>query len=232
MEFDGGGGKGFDFAKITENFRLAREQGTPRINLALLRQFWELTTPFWTRRGAWPGYIIVALYTASTFAGSLFSAMTAKYAGGQLDSLSKHDAVTFYKVILASLGIQIASSLISVVFSLPYEHPAETLAVVADEPVHCRIFAGCESLRPQPGADDRQPRRTHRRRHSAVSVLALYLLLRIGAEHLEPGRLWIRPLAFAWYLVPLCAAYYIVTSCDPTVFQQAHHDSGLYGSAS
>lgn len=219
MQFDGGG-KGFDFAKITENFRLARERGTPRLSFALLRQVWELTTPFWTRPGAWPGYIIIVLYTASTFSASLFSAATARYAGEQLNSLSRHDASAFYKVILASLGVQIASSLIGVVFQLPYNillkrwqlwltkrfiaeylqdasHYILNRERVIDNPDE-RIAADIQQFLLLP------------------SIFFFGLVRSISNLVVFGYVLW----HFAWYLVPACAVYFIVTSLIQLLFSK------------
>ncbi len=219
MQFDGSG-KGIDFTRITENFRLARERGTPRLSLALLRQAWELTGPFWTRPGAWPGYIIVALYTASTFAGSLFSAATARYAGEQLNSLSKHDAALFYKVILASLGVQIASSLINVVFNLPYALLLKrwqlwlTKRFIA-EYLHDGSHYVLNRERTIDNPDERIA--ADIQQFLMLPSIFFFGLVRSISNLVVFGYvLW----HFAWYLVPACAAYYIVTSVIQLFFSK------------
>ena len=224
MQFDGGGGpgggKGIDFARIMENFRLAREQGTPRLNFDLLRQFWHLTTPFWTRRGAWPGYIILALYTASSFTGSLFSAATAKYAGSQLDALSKHDASTFYKVILVSLAVQIASSLISTIFNLPYQLLMRRWKLwLTKSFIAVYLQNGSHYVLNRERIIDNPDERIAA---DIEQFLMLPLILLFGVVGAASNLvvfgyiLW----HFAWYLVPACAVYYIATSLVQLVFSK------------
>jgi putative ATP-binding cassette transporter len=219
LQFDGSA-KGIDFARITENFRLARERGTPRLNLALLRQAWELTKPFWTRRGAWPGYIIVILYTASTFCASLFSAVTARYAGEQLNSLSKHDAATFYKVILASLGVQIASSLFNLLFGLPYNLLLKrwqlwlTKRFIA-EYLHEASHYVLNRERTIDNPDERIAADVQQFLY--LPSIAFFGLVRAMSNLVVFGVvLW----HFAWYLVPVCAGYYVVTSLIQLVFSK------------
>ncbi len=106
--------------KLGRNFRLDRDSDIPKLNLKLLRQFWELTIPFWRRPGAWRSYLILALYAAFTFGGSLFTAYTAKLTGDKLNALSKHDAGIFYALALAFFIAQLGYSLVSIIASLPY----------------------------------------------------------------------------------------------------------------
>lgn len=211
MQFDGGA-KGFDFAKITDNFRLARERGTPRLSFALLRQFWELTTPFWTRPGASPGYIILALYTASTFGASLFSAAIARYAGEQLNSLSRHDAATFYRAILASLGVQIASSLIAVVFQLPYNILQKRWQLWLTKRFIAEYLQDASHyvLNRERTIDNPDERiAADIQQFLLLPSIVFFGLVRSISNLVVFGYvLW----HFAWYLVPACAAYYIATS--------------------
>lgn len=207
-----GGGKGFDFARITENFRLAREQGTPRLNLALAKQFWELTLPFWKRPGALPGYIILVLYTASTFGYSLFSAAIAKFAGEQLNSLSKHDAATFYKVILMSLGVQLASGAFEVVFELPWNILQQrwnqwlTRRFIAEYLTDGSYYI----LNRDKSVDNPDERiAADIEQFLRLPSLAFFGVVRAASNLFVFGYvLW----HFAWYLVPSCAAYYVISS--------------------
>ena len=212
MEFGEPAGKGFDFGKLSENFRLAREQGTPRLNLALLKQFWELTVPFWKRPGSWPAYVILALYTASSFSSSLFSALTAKYAGDQLNALSKHEASTFYKVILVSLVIQVASGVFSLVFELPYSilqarwNQWLTKRFIA-EYLHDASYYVLNRDKTVDNPDERIAADIER--FLALPSIAFFGLVRTVSNLVVFGYvLW----HFAWYLVPLCAVYYVVYS--------------------
>jgi len=216
LQFDSGGGpgggKGIDFARITENFRLVRERGTPRLNLALLRQFWELTTPFWTRPGALPGYIILVVYTASTFGSSLFSAAIAKFAGEQLNSLSKHDAATFYKVILMSLGVQLASGAVEIVFELPWNILQQrwnqwlTRRFIAEY-----LTDGSYYILNRDKIVDNPDERIAAdiEQYLRLPSLAFFGVVRAVSNSFVFGYvLW----HFAWYLVPACAAYYVIYS--------------------
>ena len=222
MQFNssGSGGKGVDFTAVIENFRLAREQGTPRLNLALLRQFWQLTIPFWTRRGAWPGYIILALYTASSFMGSLFSAATAKYAGSQLEALSKHDSAMFYKVILISLAVQVGSSLISLVFGLPYQLLMRNWQLwMTKSFVDVYLRNGSHYLLNRERIIDNPDERIAADIQQFLVLPSIVLFGVVGAiSNLAVFGyvLW----HFAWYLVPLCAAYYIGVSLVQLIFSK------------
>ena len=220
MGFGAPGGQGIDFEKLRENFRLTREQGTPRLNLALIKQFWELTIPFWVRPGAWPGYIILGLYTVSMFSGSLFSAFTAKFAGDQLNSLSRHDAGTFYKVVVLTLLVHAVNSLTSLILDLPYNilyqrwyqwlsrrfiaeylHNGSHYVLNRDKTIDNpdeRIAADIESFLNLPTTFFWGVIRT-------ISQLAVFGYV-----------LW----HFGWYLVPISAAYFVAISLLQLVFSK------------
>ena len=224
MQFDvgagPGGGKGIDFARITENFRLARERGTPRLNFALVRQLWELTKPFWTRPGAWPGYIILALYTASTFSYSLFSALTAKYAGDQLNSLSKHDAATFYKVIIISLAIQVGQGLFGIVLDLPWTILRQrwnqwlTKRFIAEYLTNSSYYI-LNRDRTVDNPDERIAADIEQ--FLSLPSIAFFGVIQTISNLVVFGYiLW----HFAWYLVPACGAYYIFVSLVQLFFSK------------
>ncbi|HTZ73177.1 MAG TPA: ATP-binding cassette domain-containing protein [Candidatus Aquilonibacter sp.] len=106
--------------KFAGNFRLDRDPNTPKLSLKLLREMWELTVPYWKRKGAWTSYVITALQVALTFGGTVLSAEIAKFGGDQLDALAKHEGTAFYHLLIVAIVIQVVNSLIFTVFTLPY----------------------------------------------------------------------------------------------------------------
>lgn len=220
MEFGAPAGPGFDFGKLRENFRLAREQGAPRPNLALLKQFWELTYPFWVRPGAWPGYIILGLYTASMFSGSLFSALIAKYAGDQLNSLSTHNAATFYKAVVLSLLVSAASSVISLLLDLPFNIlMARWNLWLTKRFIAEYLHNGSHYILNRDKSIDNPDERIAEDIGQFLSLPTIFLwgVIRAISQFVVFGYvLW----HFGWYLVPICAVYFVAVSLLQLVFSR------------
>ncbi len=106
--------------QLRNNFRIKKDPNAPKLNLKLLKQAWELTYPFWTRKGAWRAYIALGLYAFTVFGFSLTSAYTAKLAGEQLNALSTRNGAIYYHAILLMLLVTVGVGLANNLLGLPY----------------------------------------------------------------------------------------------------------------
>src|SRR5271165_913292 len=210
-----GGSQGSDHpwvGKLVENFRLSRDPNIPKLSFKLLRQMWELAVPFWTRPGAWVSYLVIAVYTAYMLGSTVVSAKIAKFVGDQLDALAKHDTSAFYHVLVMAMVAQLCMSVLRITCDLPFRILIQrwrqwlTKSFVK-EYLEDSNFYVLNRDRAVDNPDERM----------AIDVAAfvdypteiLFGFVRCIANLIVFGRiLW----SFAWYLVPACAAYYVIYS--------------------
>jgi len=119
-ELPGSGSTESILRQFRNNFRIKKDPNAPKLNLKLLKQAWELTYPFWIRKGAWRAYIALGLYAVTVFGFSLGSAFTAKLAGEQLNALATRNGATYYRSILLMLLVTVGIGLANQLFGLPY----------------------------------------------------------------------------------------------------------------
>src|SRR5262249_42738288 len=132
--------------------------------------------------------------------------------GEQLNSLSRHDAATFYRVILMSLVIQIASAIFESVFELPYLILLQrwnqwlTRRFITEYMTDSSYYI----LNRDKSVDNPDQRIAAVTEHFLrLPSLACFGVVRAVSNLCVFGYiLW----GFAWYLLPACAAYYVISS--------------------
>jgi putative ATP-binding cassette transporter len=206
--------------KLSEILRLDRDPNVPKLNLGLLRKMWELTVPYWKRPGAWTSYVVIAIYTAYTFGNSLISARLAKFAGDQLDTLSRHDSPAFYRLLLLSLLTQLAISLVSIACSLPFSIMIQRWRQwlterFIQEYLQDSNYYALNRDRAVDNPDERMAIDIAQFVNYPTTVL--FGLLECLSNLTVFGYiLW----SFGWYLVPACAIYYIIYSLVTLLFSK------------
>src|SRR5581483_6946117 len=202
----------FGVKKVLEKFRLERDPTIPKLNSKLLRQMWDLTIPFWTRSGAWTSYLILAAYAAYTLGSAVISAKVAKFVGDQLDALSRHDANAFYRMIFLALAAQLGLAFFYIVCNLPFQVLVQrwrewmTQRFIREYLQKCNYYV----LNRDRAVDNPDERiAIDIAQFVTYPTLVLFGLLQSLSNLAVFGYiLW----SFAWYLVPVCAAYYVFYS--------------------
>ena len=107
---------------IRETFRIRRDPGTPKFNLELIRQFWQLTSAFWrwNRPRVWVSYLVLGIFTAYTFGLQLLGAVSTKYTGDQLNALAARDTNQYYHVIIVLALLAMIRTVIQTLSEIPY----------------------------------------------------------------------------------------------------------------
>jgi len=155
---------------------------------------------------------VIAVNTTYTFGSAVLSARLARFAGDQLDTLSKHDSTGFYRLLLLSLLTQLAFSLISVACNLPFlvmmQHWRQWLTQrFIDEYLQDSNYYTLNRDRAVDNPDERMAIDIAQFVNYPTSVL--FGLLQCVSNLAVFGYiLW----SFGWYLVPACAVYYVIYS--------------------
>ena len=202
----------FSLSKLLEKFRLEHDPNIPKLNLRLLKEMWDLTVPFWTRSGAWSSYLIIAMYAAYTFGSAVVWAKIAKFTGDQFDALAKHDANAFYRVMFLAIAAQLGMALFYVVCDLPFEilvlrwREWLTKRFIREYLQNCNYYV----LNLDHAVDNPDERMAiDIAQFVAYPTVVLFGVLRSLSNLIVFGYvLW----SFAWYLVPVCAVYYVLYS--------------------
>ena len=207
-----GGSSGSLLGQLTANFRIKKDPNAPKLNLKLLKQAWELTYPFWIRKGAWRAYIALGLYAATIFGGSLGSAYTAKLSGDQLNALATRNGATYYHVILWMLLITAGIGVANQVLALPYRiMMARWRQWLTEHFVKDYLTEASYYILNRDRVVDNPDERIAIDIQQFIDFPAnfAFSVIRCVSDLVVFGMvLW----HFGWYLVPACAGYYIVYS--------------------
>lgn len=204
--------------QFRNNFRIKKDPNAPKLNLKLLKQAWELTYPFWIRKGAWKAWIALALYGFTVFGFSLASAYTAKLSGDQLNALATRNGSTYYHVITLMLLMTVGVGLANQLVGLPYNiMMARWRQWLTERFIDDYLTRASHYVLNRDGVVDNPDERI------AIDIAQFvyyptnfaFSIIRCISDLVIFGAvLW----HFGWYLVPACAAYYFVYSTVSILF--------------
>ena len=199
-------------ASSVTNSASRRDPNAPKLNLKLLKQAWELTYPFWIRKGAWRAYIAFGLYAITIFGFSLVTAYIAKLSGDQLNALATRSGPAYYSallwMLLITLGVGVANQVVGLPYNIMLARWRQWLTErFVDDWLTEASYYMLNRDRVVDNPDER----------IAIDIQQfvyfppnfVFSIIRCISDLVVFGAvLW----HFGWYLVPACAVYYVLYS--------------------